>query len=387
MSELIVSIAIPTYNRAFLLKKTIDAVIDQIEKDNLHNEVELVISDNCSTDDTKELVKGYIDKNKYKIVYQRNEKNVGVIKNILELVPISNAKFWMFYGDDDIVPDGNLIKLVNCFKENSSYAAFMFKQQGADGKEFWNIDEPKALTISEAAAKYFYYIGNAGVSAVNMQLAKQIVLENRSSLINTCWPQTEILFLATHLSATKKIYANSLESAYSPPSGLIVNNSYYMFETMLYALIRCAISIEKKVKGNFAEVAIPSIYGVIYFEKSFKRAVIENYLFYDFKNERRDFVSSLESAMKTIDKKHQKYISVINDLIAMPEFLLKCKMYLAFISESKKADAIKKLPLFNKLKVLSPFGYRAMIRWHRNNKMMIYSKKNKNIISANGDYF
>lgn len=72
-NKYLVSICIPTYNRATYLKKCLDSLIWQPEF--LHGDVEIVISDNCSTDNTREVVQRY--RKKYSnIQYYKNETNI-----------------------------------------------------------------------------------------------------------------------------------------------------------------------------------------------------------------------------------------------------------------------------------------------------------------------
>lgn len=74
MSQYLISICIPTYNRAPYLKKCLDSLVCQPEFQ--QGLVEIVISDNASTDGTAELVKRY--QSRYDdIRYFRNEKNYG----------------------------------------------------------------------------------------------------------------------------------------------------------------------------------------------------------------------------------------------------------------------------------------------------------------------
>lgn len=68
MNEL-VSIIMPSYNTASFISKTIESVLNQTYKN-----WELLIVDDCSTDDTDEIVSKYNDK---RIVYLKNEKNSG----------------------------------------------------------------------------------------------------------------------------------------------------------------------------------------------------------------------------------------------------------------------------------------------------------------------
>ena len=61
----LLSICIPTYNRAEYLKKTLESIVWQ--RDFLSKDVEVVISDNCSTDDTASVVAKFVEKYPNKI--------------------------------------------------------------------------------------------------------------------------------------------------------------------------------------------------------------------------------------------------------------------------------------------------------------------------------
>lgn len=69
----LLSICIPTYNRSQYLKKTIDSIIGQEEFKS--ENVEIVISDNCSTDDTEIVCKKYTEQYE-NIKYFKNQENV-----------------------------------------------------------------------------------------------------------------------------------------------------------------------------------------------------------------------------------------------------------------------------------------------------------------------
>ena len=53
----LVTVIIPVYNRAFTIRRAIDSVLDQSYK-----ELELIIVDDCSLDNTVQIVKSYRDK-------------------------------------------------------------------------------------------------------------------------------------------------------------------------------------------------------------------------------------------------------------------------------------------------------------------------------------
>ena len=69
----LLSICIPTYNRCEYLKKSIETIISQ--KEFSDEDVEIVISDNCSTDDTEIVCKKYTEQYE-NIKYFKNQENV-----------------------------------------------------------------------------------------------------------------------------------------------------------------------------------------------------------------------------------------------------------------------------------------------------------------------
>jgi glycosyltransferase involved in cell wall biosynthesis len=66
----LVSIAIPTYNRAdCYLRQSLESALRQT-----YPKVEILVSDNCSGDDTEEFVTGIADR---RLKYFRHERNIG----------------------------------------------------------------------------------------------------------------------------------------------------------------------------------------------------------------------------------------------------------------------------------------------------------------------
>ena len=95
------SICIPTYNRESFLKELLDSIISQADP----NEVQIAISDNASSDQTKELVEN-IQLSYSNIVYYRWQENMGADRNYLRAVEIANGDYcWLMGSDDCVAPD------------------------------------------------------------------------------------------------------------------------------------------------------------------------------------------------------------------------------------------------------------------------------------------
>ena len=87
------SVIIPTYNRAGFLKKAIESVLNQTYYD-----LELIVVDDGSCDETGKLVSGYRDK---RIIYKKLRKNHGVSHARNVGIEIAAGGFIAFLDSDD----------------------------------------------------------------------------------------------------------------------------------------------------------------------------------------------------------------------------------------------------------------------------------------------
>ena len=92
----LVTIGLPVYNGERFIREAIDSLLTQT----LTNFI-LIISDNASTDNTPDIVKGYQEHDP-RIRYIRQTKNVGQIANLRFLAGLAETKFFMWASDDDI---------------------------------------------------------------------------------------------------------------------------------------------------------------------------------------------------------------------------------------------------------------------------------------------
>lgn len=107
-----VSIIIPTYNRSTFLKRAIESVFNQTYQD-----FELIVVDDHSKDDTKQIVESLKDN---RLLYIRNESNLGgsVSRNIG--IKNSNCSLVAFLDDDDEWHPRKLEKQIRIIKNLSN---------------------------------------------------------------------------------------------------------------------------------------------------------------------------------------------------------------------------------------------------------------------------
>lgn len=116
LKEPLVSIAIITYNRKDLLKKTLDSVINQTYKN-----LEIIIADNHSEDGTEELCREYAAKDS-RIKYFRHDKNIGMTANSNFTTSKVTGKYWIGVCDDDWLELDYIEKCVDFLEKNPEYS-------------------------------------------------------------------------------------------------------------------------------------------------------------------------------------------------------------------------------------------------------------------------
>lgn len=91
----LVSIGIPTYNREKLLGRSIQSALNQS-----YTNIEVLISDNASTDSTQLICEAYCRQDS-RVSYERLPRNLGATANFSAVLERAKGEFFMWLGDDD----------------------------------------------------------------------------------------------------------------------------------------------------------------------------------------------------------------------------------------------------------------------------------------------
>lgn len=142
---MLLSICIPTWNRAKYLKVTLDRITQEDAFLN-SNDIEIVISDNASDDNTQEVVQEFINKYPNKIRYNRNDENIKD-KNFPLVLSLAKGEFLKLHNDTAFFRPGGLDKLIEIIRKNRDKNAIYFSN-GDVGCE------PKYVECSNANELY-----------------------------------------------------------------------------------------------------------------------------------------------------------------------------------------------------------------------------------------
>ena len=176
-SRPLLTIAFITYNRRQYLVESLPRVLAQVGDE---SSVEVLVSDNASTDDTRALVQE-MQKMYKNLHYRCNEKNVGAEGNVHRAMQASCGEYVLIAGDDDYFRDGMLDILLDTVRKNRGDALFYMAQN------------PTSLKVyrSAGALEYISSIGYAmtWLTAIVMRRDLYLGVKEPQKYDDTSMPQ------------------------------------------------------------------------------------------------------------------------------------------------------------------------------------------------------
>lgn len=130
VSEPLISVIVPTYNRAVLLREAIDSVRRQT-----YRHWELIVVDDGSTDDTPALLDG-LDEPRLRVLRSEHTGHPGRVRNAG--LAMARGEYVAFLDDDDLWQPGKLavqVPLLASGRFRWSYTGFV--RIDASGRQFW----------------------------------------------------------------------------------------------------------------------------------------------------------------------------------------------------------------------------------------------------------
>jgi glycosyltransferase involved in cell wall biosynthesis len=112
----LVSVGIPTYNGHNSIIEAVTSVLEQG-----YSKLEVIISDDCSTDDTHNLCQKLIRTNP-QIRYFRQSENIGLTRNFEFVLKQASGDFFMWVAHDDFLEPGILKNYVEFLMANPDYS-------------------------------------------------------------------------------------------------------------------------------------------------------------------------------------------------------------------------------------------------------------------------
>ncbi len=147
----LVTIAIPTYNRADrFLRDAIEGALRQT-----YPNIEVIVSDNCSTDDTEAVVRSYDDE---RIRYFRQERNIGANNNFNFCLQQARGDYFLLFLDDDQIDEDLVETCMDAAEDRTDVGIIRTGTRIIDGEGKVRVERPnraRGLTFCELLRAWF----------------------------------------------------------------------------------------------------------------------------------------------------------------------------------------------------------------------------------------
>lgn len=114
MEDILLSIAVVTYNQEKYISKTLDSILNQKHE----YSYEIIIGEDCSTDGTRAVIEEYVLKYPNIIRPLYNDSNMGIIGNYFNVIRHCHGKYIMECAGDDFWLPGKVLTQINYMEEN-----------------------------------------------------------------------------------------------------------------------------------------------------------------------------------------------------------------------------------------------------------------------------
>lgn len=142
MNQPLVSVITVTYNSALYVRDAIESVLAQT-----YTNIEYIIGDDCSSDNTWEIIREYADP---RIKSYRNETNIGEYPNRNKAIRTATGKYLLFIDGDDVIYSHGIFYFVQMMEQFPSAAIAIQKNY------YNNIIYPALVSSREIVINYFF---------------------------------------------------------------------------------------------------------------------------------------------------------------------------------------------------------------------------------------
>ena len=178
-----ISVIVTTYNSGEFIRRTIDSIINQIGKDELF-EMEIIVVDDCSTDNTRELVESDVIflSTKSNSGGPNRGRNIGLVNSTGDYISITDH--------DDVWQENRIIRLLDFLKiypivtcgylELNQFNSRSFEVVGNPNKKYieYSVNQTFLKKLSRAKGGQNSYLGSIMYDSKYLETRPGILFSN-----------------------------------------------------------------------------------------------------------------------------------------------------------------------------------------------------------------
>lgn len=216
MSTALLSICIPTYNFGRFIGETLESVICQLTDD-----VEIVVLDGASTDDTPDVVHQFQVRCP-NLRYHRLDKKGGIDRDMAKLMELAQGEYCWLFSSDDIMRPGAMAKILGQIKHGHDlylckHTNCTFDMKSYNVHPVLKIDEEAEFNLTNQSDRQRYFSLAITTEAFFSFMGGIIIKKSRwdsvpinEMFVGSCWAHVARIFELIPKGFTVKYIAEPL---------------------------------------------------------------------------------------------------------------------------------------------------------------------------------
>lgn len=223
MKKPVLSLCFPTYNRGWCMKEQLERLMTCPRE--ILDKIEILISDNCSTDDTQQIVENAIAKG-FICKYMRNEINLGPDSNFVSCFRNAQGRYVWLLGDDDTIIIDSLIQIVNLLDVPEEYGLLHITPRNDTQNDIVYISDKNQILKHIS-----YQITFISANIVNSKYRSFVAIEE---LIGSWLPYVPLYLVALTHEPLNIIFG---KKSFEVAKALETNGGYNFFEVFVQSYL------------------------------------------------------------------------------------------------------------------------------------------------------
>lgn len=239
-APLLLTIAIPTYNRSQSLALLLTSICQQVKVSQIA-QLEVLVFDNCSPDDTTEVCMPFVSNYGF-VRYIRHETNIGADNNFVSAFNAANGKYLWVIGDDELLFDGAIDWVLKTCGGTDFGCTYIYSVPDTLQNVHAYLGRPVDETVHVAAYAPWQFaqaanyrltflsgsvVNRDAVLRTNPHISNDIAKFSASNLVHLTWILSAAKSMPQSLIVTTQLFASTVANSggYSPVKVFVVNLS------------------------------------------------------------------------------------------------------------------------------------------------------------------
>lgn len=331
-----VSFLLLVYNQEEIVKDAISGALSQN-----YPCLEIIISDDCSTDNSFEIIRSFVNNydGPHKIIINKNEVNMGIAAHCNKLMSLASGDYFVMAAGDDISEPDRVGKVMEAWSKWPSTMAV--RSQCVPIDQFGNkLSEPPASTSGIDAATRYEVVQNIPCYHGAVMCYRREVFDFFGPISDRCWSEDVVLgyrarLLGDIVSLGCKLVRYRVTGGVSTTSNTSLEKSLQSRYRKLGWLEQLVCDVEKVINANIVESEEGKRIRSFLMEKLEAGQI--GYLL----SSEKSFVRRFQSLIKLIRLDKQNALVVTNWIELMPVRAKKCLIFVRGTLINFKRSRIK----------------------------------------------